>query len=269
MLAADLLASVFPDATACLEHIAGDRDVPDHPLVNQTVRDCLEEAMDFEGLRAVLAQIHRGDLQLIARDTPEPSVFAYEILDAQPYAFLDDAPLEERRSHAVQTRRGADAPDGLGTLDAAAIDRVREEARPDPRDADELHDALMTAGFLDAADLAGIAPDLVPRLIDLRRGTCAAGMLIAAERLPELFAVHPSIAIDPVVEPPPSRRREWTRDAAIVELLRGRLTLAGPTTESCTWVLAAPLLAQFMVELPERPGSAHRGSLLRGALRDP
>ena len=84
MLAADLLASVFPDAAACLENIPGDREIPDHPLVSQTVRDCLEEAMDFDGLRGVLEQIHRGDLELIARDTPEPSVFAYEILDARP-----------------------------------------------------------------------------------------------------------------------------------------------------------------------------------------
>src|SRR5204863_1487887 len=109
MLAADLLAAVFPDAAACLENIPGDREIPDHPLVKQTVADCLDEAMDFDGLRAVLERIHNGDLQLVARDTPEPSVLAYEILGAQPYAFLDDAPLEERRSHAVQTRRGAAA----------------------------------------------------------------------------------------------------------------------------------------------------------------
>ena len=149
MLAADLLASVFPDAAACLENIPGDRQIPDHPLVAQTVRDCLEEAMDLDGLNAVLGRIHRGDVKLVARDTPEPSVFAHEILGAKPYAFLDDAPLEERRSRAVQTRRGTDAGAGeLGMLDQAAIDRVRDEARPDPRNADELHDALMTCGYL-------------------------------------------------------------------------------------------------------------------------
>ena len=230
MLAADLLASVFPDATACLEHIAGDREVPDHPLVNQTVRDCLEEAMDFAGLRAVLERIHHGDLRLVARDTPEPSAFAHEILNAAPYAFLDDAPLEERRSHAVQTRRGSDAADDLGTLDLAAIERVREEERPEARDADELHDALMTAGFLEAGELQGLDPDLEGGLKSRRRATSAGGRLIAAERLPEWLAIHPSMALDPIVEPPASRRREWTRDAAIVELLRGRLTLSGPTT---------------------------------------
>ena len=105
MLADDLMAAVFPDAAACLENIPGDRQIPDHPLVSQTVRDCLQEAMDFEGLRTVLDRIHRGDLRLVSRDTPEPSVFAHDILNAKPYAFLDDAPLEERRAHAVQSRR--------------------------------------------------------------------------------------------------------------------------------------------------------------------
>ena len=131
MLAEDLLASVFPDAAACLENIPGDRQIPDHPLVSQTVRDCLEEAMDFDGLRVVLERIHRGELALVARDTPEPSVFAYEILDARPYAFLDDAPLEERRSHAVQTRRGAGAADDLGDARRRG-DRARARARRCP-----------------------------------------------------------------------------------------------------------------------------------------
>ena len=142
MLADDLMAAVFPDAAACLENIPGDRQIPDHPLVNQTVRDCLQEAMDFDGLQPVLRRIHGGELRLLARDTPEPSVFAHDILNAKPYAFLDDAPLEERRTQAVQTRRPGDRSlvDESGALDAAAIERVRDEARPDPRDADELHD---------------------------------------------------------------------------------------------------------------------------------
>src|SRR5262249_4843907 len=145
MLADDLMAAVFPDAAACLENIPGDRQIPDHPLVTQAIRDCLEEAMDFEGLRAVLGRIHRGELRLVARDTPEPSFFAHEILNAKPYAFLDDAPLEERRSHAVQSRRTTDSASAgdLGALDADAITRVRNEQQPDPRDADELHDTLL------------------------------------------------------------------------------------------------------------------------------
>ena len=229
MLAEDLLASVFPDAAACLENIPGDREIPDHPLVQQAVRDCLEEAMDFEGLRAVLARIHAGTLRLVARDTPEPSVFAGEILDARPYAFLDDAPLEERRSHAVQTRRGSQATDDLGRLDAAAIERVRDEERPDPRDADELHDALMTAGYLTTAEI-GARTDLLDALMAAGRATVTPIGLVAAERVLELLAVHPGAALAPPVTPPPSRQRTWTRADAIVELLRGRLTLTGPVT---------------------------------------
>ncbi len=125
MQADDLMAAVFPDAAACLENIPGDRQIPDHPLVAQTVRDCLEEAMDIDGLTAVLDRIHRGELRLISRDTPEPSVFAHEIVNARPYAFLDDAPLEERRAHAVQSRRVSGDDATFGTLDADAIARVR------------------------------------------------------------------------------------------------------------------------------------------------
>ena len=177
MLADDLMAAVFPDAAACLENIPGDREIPDHPLVAQTVRDCLEEAMDFDGLTAVLDRIHRGELTLVARDTPEPSLFAHEILNARPYAFLDDAPLEERRTHAVQTRRAGDPSSAgdLGALDPAAIERVREEAMPDPRDADELHDALLVAGFLTDAEVESAGPDLMERLVSA--GRACAGLI--------------------------------------------------------------------------------------------
>jgi ATP-dependent Lhr-like helicase len=259
MLAEDLLASVFPDAAACLENIPGDREIPDHPLVSQTIRDCLEEAMDFEGLRTVLERIHRGDLQLVARDTPEPSVLAYEILDAKPYAFLDDAPLEERRSHAVQTRRGSDAAGDLGTLDPEAIARVVDEERPDPRDADELHDALMTAGFL--------TPDQIPSPAHLdhlqasRRAATTSIGIVAAERLPELLAVHPAITIDPVLTPPASRARVWARGAALAELLRGRLTIVGPST-------AQALAASLAVDVTDADAALlaleSEGVVLRG-----
>ena len=126
MRADDLLAAAFPDAAACLENIPGDRQIPDHPLVAQTVRDCLEEAMDLPRLTAILTRIHAGEIRLIARDTPEPSPLSHEILNARPYAFLDDAPLEERRAHAVQTRRSSGDPStmALGVLDASAIERV-------------------------------------------------------------------------------------------------------------------------------------------------
>ncbi len=230
MFADDLMAAVFPDAAACLENIPGDREIPDHPLVSQAVRDCLEEAMDLPGLEAVLARVHAGGIRCLSRDTPEPSVFADEILNARPYAFLDDAPLEERRAHAVQMRRAVDARGEAGLLDAAAIERVREEARPDPRDEDELHDALLTAGFLFPAEAGAFGAGLMAA----RRATrvCLPGaFLAAAERLPELLAVHPDVRLDPPISAPPSRaRRTWTREEAIIELLRGRLSVAGPAT---------------------------------------
>jgi ATP-dependent Lhr-like helicase len=252
MLADDLMAAVFPDAAACLENIPGDRRIPDHPLVKQTVRDCLQEAMDFDGLSAVLDRIHRGDLRLVARDTPEPSLFANEILNAKPYAFLDDAPLEERRAHAVQTRRSGDPASAgdLGALDPEAIDRVRDEARPEARDADELHDALLTAGFLTEPEADSGCLQFFEQLVSARRATRvsfvtnesgARGMrlLVAAERLPEALAIHPEAALEPRIEAPASRAsRAWKRDEAIAELLRGRLAIAGPVT---TETLGEPL----------------------------
>jgi len=241
MVAEDLMAAVFPDAAACLENIPGDRQIPDHPLVAQTVRDCLEEAMDFDGLARVLERIHRGELRLLSRDTPEPSPLAHEILNARPYAFLDDAPLEERRAHAVQTRRAADpaAIDAHAVLDAAAIARVRDEVHPDPRDDDDLHDALMTAAFLAPGELDDEAAPLFQTLIDARRAAMLNGLWVAAERLPELQAVLPNGALTGNPATPVARAaRHWTREAALVEIVRGRLTIAGPTTARA---LAAPL----------------------------
>ncbi len=234
MLADDLMAAVFPDAAACLENIPGDREIPDHPLVKQTVRDCLEEAMDFEGLAAVLTRIHAGALRLVARDTTEPSVLAHEILNARPYAFLDDAPLEERRAHAVYARRASEPSKAgeLGALDGQAIDRIRVEQRPDPRDADELHDELLSTGFLTPEELAGIELSFLTTLFDSRRA-CRADLddviIVAAERLPELRAIHPTVAIDPEIAVPGRRAdRVWTREDALTELLRGRMTILGP-----------------------------------------
>jgi ATP-dependent helicase Lhr and Lhr-like helicase len=230
-MADDLMAAVFPDAQACPENLPGDRELPDHPLVNQTVRDCLHEAMDFDGLARVLARIHEGSITCIARDTTEPSPLAHEILNARPYAFLDDAPLEERRTQAVMTRRGAS--DDLGRLDAAAIARVRDEAQPDPRDADELHDALLTFGFLTDVD-----ETIFAELVAAKRATIwsaaampplsiPAALHIATERLPELLSIHPFVTDIAI---PASRNRAWSREEAIVELLRSRLALVGPTT---------------------------------------
>ncbi len=142
----DLLASVFPDAAACFENIQGERQIPDHPLVNEVMKDVLTEAMDIDGLKSVLSGLADGRIRCIAVDTPVPSQFSHEILNANPYAFLDDAPLEERRARAVQMRRmlPESVLEEVGGLDPAAIAQVREEAWPDVRDADDLHDVLHT-----------------------------------------------------------------------------------------------------------------------------
>ena len=171
----NLLAAVFPDQLACLENIVGDREVPDHPLVKQTIEDCLTEAMDIDGLIHVLQMIEKGEVECIARDLPEPSPLAHEILNARPYAFLDDAPLEERRTQAVYTRRASDAANGneLGILDAAAIEKVRLEAWPRATNADELHEALLVVGVMSDEEIRrtanGEAESLLENLVSSRR----------------------------------------------------------------------------------------------------
>ena len=142
----DLLASVFPDVAACQENLEGDIKIPDHPLVHEVMKDVLTEAMDIEGLQTLIGRIASGDLQCIAVDTPVPSQFSHEILNANPYAYLDDAPLEERRARAVEMRRvlPQSVLEAVGKLEPAAIAQVRDEAWPDIRDADELHDVLHT-----------------------------------------------------------------------------------------------------------------------------
>ncbi len=142
----DLLASVFPDQVACAENLTGEIRIPDHPLVKETIDNCLHEAMDLDGLKEILDRMGEGTLRTVAVDTREPSPFSHELLNANPYAFLDDAPLEERRTRAVQMRRSLSVEDAknLGTLDPAAISQVAEESWPVVRDEHELHDALLT-----------------------------------------------------------------------------------------------------------------------------
>src|SRR5262249_45057689 len=217
----DLLAAVFPDQVACAENLVGEREIPDHPLVTQTLRDCLQEAMDIDGLESLLLSIERGEKRLVARDLREPSPLAAEILTARPYAFLDDAPLEERRTQAVYSRRWLDPREAtdLGSLDQSAIDGVREEAWPEVQNADELHDALIQLGFLSQDEgfrKAGRASSSTQQLPDsettgeiswepwleeliaehraarLRINPDGPHLWIAMERLPELKALFPS-----------------------------------------------------------------------------
>jgi ATP-dependent Lhr-like helicase len=273
MQADDLMAAVFPDAAACLENIPGDREIPDHPLVTQAVRDCLQEAMDFESLSAILERIHRGDVQCVARDTTEPSPLCHEILNARPYAFLDDAPLEERRAHAVYARRAGDPgrSGDLGALDASAITRVCEEERPDPRDCDELHDDLLSAGFFTEQELQHVDQDFLGELQRSRRATFVrvshdlAPLAIAAERLPELRAIAPRISIaDDIVAPPSRLARSWSPEDALVEIVRGRTSLVGPTT---AWELARPLGLETAAVETALEQLESQGVVLRGAFR--
>jgi ATP-dependent helicase Lhr and Lhr-like helicase len=154
MRAEDLLASVFPDQVACAENLTGEIRIPDHPLVEETIDNCLHEAMDLDGLTRLLEGLESGAIRKIAIDNAEPSPFSHEILNANPYAYLDDAPLEERRARAVQLRRTlrTDLSGGAGILDPAAIATVAAESWPDVRDADELHDALLSLVTLPPVD---------------------------------------------------------------------------------------------------------------------
>jgi ATP-dependent Lhr-like helicase len=275
MQADDLMAACFPDAAACLENIPGDRQIPDHPLVAQTVRDCLQEAMDFDGLSRVLERIHAGQIRCVAVDTTVPSALSHAILNARPYAFLDDAPLEERRTRAVLTRRAGDAGE-YGRLDPHAIARVRDEERPTPRDPEELHDALLTAAFLTGDEATCLDATHFDTLTAARRaarvalpsapGSMPRMIWMAAERLGEIRALHPDLPpFD--AEPPPSRAaRSWTRDAALVEIVRGRLGILGPTTaaalsESCG-VEGGDVVAALLTLEGE-------GVVLRGSFTEP
>src|SRR5437667_8986190 len=245
----NLLAAVFPDQLACLEHIVGDREIPDHPLVRQTIDDCLTEAMDIDGLEEVLRQIEHDEIRYIARDLPEPSPLAAEILNARPYAFLDNAPLEERRTQAVYTRRASErnGSDGLGILDAAAIEKVKTEAGPEATNPDELHDALMLIGAMPPEEIQrnarnGNAEHFISTLIAENRATrilvswergdpATRTFYVAAERLPMLRAIYPNAVCEPeLVLPDSMHGKTWERADAIRELVRGRMEVCGPIT---------------------------------------
>src|SRR3954452_19780524 len=232
MGAEDLIGAVFPDQIACAENLTGEREVPDHPLVRQAIGDSLTEAMDIGGLERVLDGIHCGNIRVVARDLTEPSPLALEVLSARPYAYLDDAPLEERRTQAVMSRRwlSPEAASDIGRLDPEAIARVRSEAWPEATNADELHDALVWLGFV-SADEANAGPGWTDWLSDLandkrvaRLDAAHAPLWITAERLPQFQALWPSANFEPAIAAPDAyAEREWSREAALVEVLRGRL----------------------------------------------
>jgi ATP-dependent Lhr-like helicase len=237
----NLLAAIFPDQLACLENINGDREIPAHPLVQQTIEDCLSEAMDIDGLIHLLEQIECGTVELVARDLPEPSLLAHEILNAKPYAFLDNAPLEERRTQAVYTRRASETTHeaGLGILDAAAIEKVCDEAWPRATSPDELHEALLLACALTDDEVRKLGDDSISWIGLLAAGK-RAGKLespnafwVAAERLAMLQTVYPGCDVQPHLNVPHQFAEDGafqSRENAVRELVRGRLEVLGPVT---------------------------------------
>jgi ATP-dependent Lhr-like helicase len=356
MAAEDLLTAVFPDQVACAENLPGELEIPAHPLVRQTVHDCLEEAMDVEGFEQLLRGLESGAIRVIARDLTEPSPLALEVLNARPYAYLDDAPLEERRTQAVMTRRWLDPESAadIGKLDPEAIQRVRDEAWPDATNADELHDAMSWLTFLTDAEvqrqpgwpelidalakqrrvtrltsggtaasrgtatshdtaMSGAARDLpaalarVPTSINpddvpastgnacaptghepASNGTApafiasahaAAGrasahseptLWVTAERLPLLRALFPQATLRPHVEVPATYEKEWAREDALVEIVRGRLEGLGPTTSAAIAAsLALPVSSiEAALAVLQAEGFAMRGQFTPGAVAD-
>ena len=244
MQAEDLVTAVFPDQLACLENIVGEREIPDHPLVGQTLHDCLTEAMDIERLTRIVGDIESGAIRVICRDLVEPSPLAAEIVNSRAYSFLDGAPLEERRTRAVASRRWLDPTEAgdLGRLDPAAIQRVREELRPEATSPDELHDTLMTTGFLvaDETDLAWsghFQALLRQHRAAILRWENGAWIWLAAERLPQFAAVYPGLSANSLrLEPSDIRERlpheftsqTWSSEEALKEILRGKLSGTGP-----------------------------------------
>ena len=266
----DLLAAVFPRLAACQENVTGPVELPDHPLVRQTVHDCLHEAMDIEGLKEVLGRIEAGEIRLHARDTTEPSPFAHEMLNSKPYTFLDDAPLEERRARAITLRCTLpESARDLGVLDESAIERVRQEAWPQPRDAEEVHDALLGLVALRAADAAeweGWLDELIAAGRAAVAETAEGERLwFAAENLRLVERLYPEARITPQLHLPPDLETPAAdRDGALLALLRGHMECLGPVTSE--------ELAQRTAVSPSESASAlarleGEGSVLRGHFR--
>ena len=239
MAAEDLIAVVFPDQIACAENLSGPREIPDHPLVTQTLADCLHDAMDIDGLEALLRRLEEGEIRVVARDLPTPSPLAGEILTARPYAFLDDAPLEERRTNAVNQRRWLDPETAadMGKLDPAAISQVRAEAWPEAGTPDELHDALNSLGLLTEPEgMDSGWTSYLEQLIVARRAARLrdgdATFWVCAECLPMIQAAYPAARLEPEIVAPAdiAAARSWTREQAVTELVRGRLQGLGPVT---------------------------------------
>ncbi len=272
----DLLASVFPDAAACFENIQGERHIPDHPLVGEVMKDVLTEAMDIDGLKSVLSGLADGRIRCVAVDTPVPSQFSHEILNANPYAYLDDAPLEERRARAVQMRRmlPESVLEEVGGLDPAAIAQVREEAWPDVRDADELHDVLHTL-----VGLPESGPDFgtqqwkfyFERLVNEGRAASAMSVgktyWVAAERAKTFSILFPEARFAPTLAE--VETTVPTRDDALLTLVMGWMSHVGPITATQlgeTLGISASDISNALLRM-EASGTVLRGNFSGSASR--
>ncbi|MGZ3498887.1 MAG: DEAD/DEAH box helicase [Vulcanimicrobiaceae bacterium] len=266
MRADDLIAAVFPDQAACAENLSGPIRIPDHVLVRETIDNCLHEAMDLDGLLEVLRVVESGEIRTVAADTAEPSPFCHEILNANPYAYLDDAPLEERRARAVQLRRTTrDDLDGAGIIDPAVIEEVAQESWPVVRDADELHDALATLVVLPPVpEWSAWFHELVAQK---RATTLVAGearFWTCAERLELARIAYPAATTDAEIASIPPREIPERLEDALAEILRGWLESSGPIT-------AAELAERFAMDAAAVDVALIRleteGQLLRGRFR--
>lgn len=265
----DLLTAVFPKLTGCQENITGDHEIPDHPLVQQTMEDCLREALDVDGLNDVLRRVNADEITYIGRDTREPSPFAYELLNANPYAFLDGGEVQERRARAVATRRSLNVESvrDLGRLDPAVIADVVNEVQPLIRNADELHDALVSRMLIplaspnkttlepaseqqsdtpDNSDLSGSSQSKLclqagdyatefESLLETGRVVVvqdASGLhgWVAVEQWPAVMKIWPGLNPSEPVSVPATVRQDWDEVSALIALLRGWLETSGPVT---------------------------------------
>ena len=281
----DLLAAVFPEAQACQENVSGPITIPDHPLVREVMKDVLNEAMDLEGFERVLGDLVENRIRCVAVDSPVPSPFSHEILNANPYAYLDDAPLEERRARAVEMRRSL--PDAVlsevGRLDPAAIAEVREEAWPDVRDAEELHDVLLTLVALPASAKAGphqnnhldeklrasipAWSEFSKQLAARRRAALAqVGGLkywVSAERAKDFVQVFPAACFEPLL--PDLESKAASREDALLALTAGWMAHCGPLTANALGETLETPVADIERTLLRMEAS---GAVLRGRFTD-
>lgn len=267
----DLMTSVFPLLTGCQENVVGELKMPEHILLRQTMHDCLTEALDIAGLVDVLRQVEGREIEFVARDTREPSPFSYELLNSNPYAFLDGGELPERRARAVSTRRSltVDSVSDLGRLDPLAIDQVTSEATPLVRNADELHDVLLTRIVVtdgEMEDWRGWLEELVAQ----RRATsttATGGVTVwtAAERIPAVLAMFPDAKFQPEIPAPDGVRTDWNDVDGRVAAMRGLLETSGPLTHVQAARRTGTKPNQAFAALEALEGE---GIVLRGKFRD-